>query len=103
MIRTTHHRSRKAGIWMKLRDPLALRRWRKRAGYTQSELGALCKCSQTTIHLLESGKLLAITEDLALTIARRLGVPWEDLFEARECLHVPGIASSKERSHRGVA
>lgn len=84
MIRNTCYRSRRSDVWMKVKDPEAIRRWRKRAGFTQTDLAGLCRCSQTTIHLLETGKLMAITEDLALLLAKRLGVPWEDLFEARE-------------------
>ena len=84
MIRNTRKRSRRSDVWMKVKDPEAIRRWRKRAGFTQTDLAALCRCSQTTVHLLETGKLMAITEELALTVARRLNVPWEDLFEARE-------------------
>lgn len=84
MIRNTRYRSRRSDVWMKVKDPEAIRRWRKRAGFTQTDLAGLCRCSQTTIHLLETGKLMAVTEDLALVVARRLNVPWEDLFEARE-------------------
>lgn len=74
----------KRGIWMRVRDPQALKRWRERRGLSQRELAYLCRCSQNAISLLEKGTMQTLSEDLALTIARRLDVPWEDLFETRK-------------------
>jgi transcriptional regulator with XRE-family HTH domain len=69
---------------MRVRDPQALKRWRERRGLSQRDLAFLCKCSQNAISLLEKGAMQTCSEDLALTLARRLDVPWEDLFETRE-------------------
>lgn len=65
-------------------DGSRIRRWRKQRHYSQRELAFLVRRTQSTIYLIETGKLRAITEDLALALAARLDVPWEDLFEARE-------------------
>lgn len=84
---------------MKVRDAAALRRWRLRADLTQTDLAALCRCKQQTISLLESGKLSAVTEDLALAISRRLNVPWEDLFEPRDASAMAQSASGAGSAH----
>ncbi|OMB79306.1 helix-turn-helix transcriptional regulator [Mycolicibacterium conceptionense] len=65
-------------------DGNRIRRWRKQRHYSQRELAFLVRRTQSTIYLIETGKLRDITEDLALALAARLDVPWEDLFEARE-------------------
>ncbi len=78
---------------MKLKDPAALRRWRKQARYTQRELGMLVRRSHTTIYALEAGKLRTISEDLAVAIAARLDVPWDELFIAEESAPALSIAS----------
>ncbi|GMA88947.1 hypothetical protein GCM10025868_41970 [Angustibacter aerolatus] len=36
-------------------------------------------CSQTTIHLLETGRMTACSEALLLRLARRLDVPFDSL------------------------
>lgn len=88
------------GAWMKLRDPKKLRSWRLHRNLTQRELAFLCKCSQNTIHLLESGRMTSISEDLAMTICRRLDIPWEDVFEAREASGVRKVANAGPTSGR---
>ncbi|ORA38299.1 helix-turn-helix transcriptional regulator [Mycobacterium aquaticum] len=65
-------------------DGAKVRRWRKQRHYSQRDLAYLVRRTQSTIYLIETGKLRAISEDLALAIAARLDVPWEDLFEARD-------------------
>ena len=69
---------------MKVKDPAAIRRWRGRRDLTQRQLAYLCDCSQASISLIEKGELPTLSEDLALSIAKRLDVPWEDLFDIRE-------------------
>lgn len=64
-------------------DGAPVARWRKLRRLTQRDLAYLCKCSQATISLVERGEMQTMSEDLALTIADRLAVPWEDLFVAR--------------------
>lgn len=94
------------GAWMRLRDPKKLRSWRVHRDLTQRELAFLCKCSQNAIHLLESGRMTTISEDLAMTICRRLDIPWEDVFEARESSGVRRVATagaSSGHSREGAA
>ncbi|MGA5467145.1 helix-turn-helix transcriptional regulator [Mycobacterium sp. NPDC050041] len=76
---------------MRVTDPARVRRQRKYKRYSQRELAFLVRRTQSTIYLIETGKLRDISEDLALAIAARLDVPWEDLFEARESSSVPGL------------
>lgn len=76
---------------MRVKSSESLRRWRKRRSFSQRELATLVDCSQNTISLLEKGGpdgMTTLSEDLALEIARRLDVPWEELFELRES---PGV------------
>lgn len=102
-MRTTKIRSHRRGTWMKVRDAQALKRWRERRQLTQRDLAFLCRCSQNTIHLLESGRMPTLSEDLALVLARRLDVPWEDLFEARESTGMRKMASGKSSSKQASA
>jgi transcriptional regulator with XRE-family HTH domain len=69
---------------MQVKDGEVIARWRKRRNLTQRDLAFLCRCSQNAISLIERGELRTLSEDLALQIAKRLDVPWEDLFVARE-------------------
>lgn len=80
--------------YMRTKDPEALRRWRVRRGLSQRDLAYLCRCSQASISLIERGEMLNLSEDLAMTLARRLDVPWEDLFEARGDARVRRVASA---------
>ena len=95
-----HYRNRhryRSEAWMQVKDPEVISRWRKRRQLSQRDLAFLCRCSQNAISLIERGELPTLSEDLALTIAKRLDVPWEDLFNARESSGVrrlPRAASS---------
>lgn len=88
---------------MRVRDAERLRTWRKRRGLSQRDLAYLARCSQNAISLIEQGKLLTLSEDLALEIARRLDVPWEDLFEPRESAGVRKMAHGASASSRSAA
>lgn len=90
---------------MKVIDPLSIRRWRKQKHYSQEELAFLVRRDQSTISLIERGKLVSIGEDLALAIAARLDVPWDELFTAHEEKPVSEVASSKlsTRSRKAVS
>lgn len=68
---------------MHVRDPQALRTWRRRRGLSQRDLAYLCRCSQATISLLERGTMRALSDQLALSLSARLQVPWDELFEPR--------------------
>lgn len=93
----------KRGIWMRVRDPQALKRWRQRRHLSQRELAFLAKCSQNAIHLLESGQMATLSEDLALSIAHRLDVPWEDLFEARDSTNMSQATTAPQSSRHEAA
>lgn len=88
---------------MQVKDPAMLRRWRKQRRYSQQELAFLVRRSQATIHLLETGKMKNLSEDLAIAIAARLEVPWEDLFELHEVDRIEPVASSASTERQAVA
>lgn len=96
MARTGHHVRNRSEAWMQVKDPEVISRWRKRRQLSQRDLAFLCRCSQNAISLIELGKLPTISEDLGIAIAKRLDVPWEDLFTARE-------TSGMRRSPRGAS
>ncbi|MRH86051.1 helix-turn-helix domain-containing protein [Nocardia sp. SYP-A9097] len=77
---------------MQVKDGRQVRRWRMQRRFSQRELAFLVRRTQSTIHLIETGKLRQISEDLAVAIAARLDVPWDDLFEAHEVELVSEVA-----------
>lgn len=79
--------------WMQVLDRERIRRQRLRKDLTQRQLAFLVGTSQTTIYLLESGGMRTLTEKLALSIAKRLDLPWEDLFVSREAARVSGVTT----------
>lgn len=89
---------------MKVKDPAMIRRWRKQRHYSQRDLAFLVRRSQTTIYHLEKGSMKTLSEDLALAIAARLEVPWEDLFIPEEEKAMPKLTSVQEDiGHRKAA
>ncbi|WP_163275364.1 helix-turn-helix transcriptional regulator [Cellulomonas iranensis] len=87
---------------MRVKDPAQIRRWRKQRHFTQRDLAYLVRRSQATIWQLESGRLKTITEDLAIAIAARLDVPWEDLFEAHERIAMDDLTNEVHSSQRAA-
>lgn len=85
---------------MQVKDPGQIRRWRKQRRYSQRELAFLVRRTQSTIYLIETGKLRNVTEDLAIAIAARLDVPWEDLFIAHESAVVSDVTGGVHSSSR---
>lgn len=83
--------ARRREYWMRVIDPARIRRHRKFKRYSQRELAYLVRRTQSTIYLIETGKLRTVTEDLGLAIAARLDVPWEDLFEACDDSPMPEV------------
>ncbi len=69
---------------MRVRDGSAIRSWRRQRRFSQDDLAALCRCSQNTISLIESGRLPSLSVELAVKLAGRLEVPVEVLFEERQ-------------------
>lgn len=96
VLKTTKRRplTTRRDTWMKVKDPAALRRWRKQQRFSQQQLATLIRRSQQTIHLLETGGMKTCTEGVAIGIAAWLCVPWEELFEAEENDIVPRCADS---------
>ncbi|QDG88841.1 helix-turn-helix domain-containing protein [Pseudarthrobacter sp. NIBRBAC000502770] len=82
---------------MKVKDPAALRRKRLNRKFSQRDLAFLVRRSQNTIHLLETGGMKTLSEDLALLIAARLDVEWEEYFELEEHEVMPTV-TDKRRS-----
>jgi putative transcriptional regulator len=78
---------------MRVKDSGApLRRARMRRGLTQRELAFLARpCSQTTVYLLENGKMPTLSDELACRLAKRLAVDVEDLFEPRTATRLPDL------------
>lgn len=80
--------------WMRVKDPSALRRKRLNRKYSQRDLAFLVRRSQNTIYLLENGKMKTLSEDLALLLAARLEVEWEDYFELEENEVMPKVTNA---------
>lgn len=78
---------------MRVKDPAALRRKRKNRRLSQEDLAYLVHRRQQTISLLESGKMKTLSEDLALALAARLDVDWEDYFTLEEHEVMPSMAN----------
>lgn len=87
---------------MRVKDPAQLRRKRLSLKFSQRDLAGLVRKSQTTIYLLESGKLKTITEELALLISARLFADWEDLFELEEHDVMPSVTITSHRTSQHV-
>lgn len=85
---------------MRVKDPAALRRKRMNRKYSQRDLAYLVRKSQNTISLLETGRMSTLTEDLALLIAARLGVDWEDYFDLEEHEVMPVATSAVHSTER---
>lgn len=94
---------RRTEVWMRVKDGSRIRSWRKRRGLSQRDLAYLARCSQNAISLIEQDKMTTLSEDLAVEIARRLDVPWEDLFEAREASGMRRVARGAGANGRKVA
>lgn len=89
----TPFRSRRKDVWMRVKDPAQIRRWRRQRHFSQRDLAYLVRRSQTAIYALETGKLRTISEDFAIAVAARLDVPWEDLFEAHDAIVAPTVSN----------
>ncbi|WP_432679217.1 helix-turn-helix transcriptional regulator [Rhodococcus pyridinivorans] len=88
---------------MKLKDPDQLQRWRKRRDLKQWELAVLSGCTQQTISLLETGKMTTLSEDLANKIAKRLDLPWEELFMACEAPVVSVMTNDMQVNRHAIS
>lgn len=86
--------------WMKVISGTQIKRHRIRKDLTQRQLAFLVNKTQTTIYLIESGQMTTLSERLALDIAKRLDMPWEDLFESREAVRTPGVTTDASNDYR---
>jgi putative transcriptional regulator len=102
--RSTPPRIRK-DVWMKVKPgaPTAIRRKRQELRYSQRDLAFLVRRTQATIWAIENDRLPTLTEALAIDIASRLGIPWEDLFVAEESDRMPGVTNAQSRTGRPTA
>lgn len=66
--------------WMKVKDPLPMRKGREAQGYSQRDLAALCRCTQAAISALETGAMKSCSEDLARTICKWIKRDVEEVF-----------------------
>lgn len=82
---------------MKVKDPAMLRRWRRQENFSQQQLAYLVNRSQTTIHLLETGGMGRLSEELAIALAVRLKRPWDELFELEENETLSRSAEGRKR------
>lgn len=81
-------------VWMKVTEPAAITRARKRAKYTQYDLAALARCTQATISALETGTMRGCSEDLAKAICKWLDRDVEDLFERHDGSRVHRVTNA---------
>lgn len=65
---------------MKVKDREAIARARKRKGYSQRNLAALCGCTQAAISAIETGQMPNTSKPLANALARWLDRDVEELF-----------------------
>lgn len=85
-------------VWMKVKDPAAIKRARKRAGFTQYDLAALARCTQAAISALETGDMRGCSEDLAKAICRWVDRDVEDLFERHDGTRVHRVTNAARRT-----
>ena len=85
----TRGRRAGAGPDMQVLDPDGLRRGRKVKGWTQRQMGALCRVSQTTIWKIETRRFDRVAESVAMAWARNLELDWEKFFVDPTAVPVP--------------
>lgn len=91
---------------MKVIDKERLAKARRRAGYTQYELAALCRCTQAAISGLETGAMTRCSRDLAETICRWVDRDVEELFDAHGAIRedrVTNALGTKRQSGKAAA
>lgn len=90
-------------VWMKVKDPGAIARARKRKGFSQRDLSSLVRCTQATISALETGKMRGCSKDLADAIAKRVDRDVEDLFEAHSSTRVRRVTNAAGTTRQRAA
>ena len=79
---------------MIVKDGSRMRRKRKDAGFSQTDLAALVGCTQQYISMLENGTDSDCSERIAERICKRLNVDVEDLFEERQLVRTPAVTTT---------
>lgn len=90
-------------VWMKVKDPGAIARARKREGYSQRDLAALVRCTQATISAMETGRMRGCSQHLAEAIAKRLDRDVEDLFTAHPGTRLHRVTNAAGTTRQKVA
>jgi len=85
---------------MQVKDREDLREAREQLQYSQRLLATICNCSQTTIYMLESGRMTGCSEDLAKIIAKRLGRTVRSLFIEHTGLGVTAVTTAPRRTRQ---
>ncbi|MGO2819475.1 MAG: helix-turn-helix transcriptional regulator [Brachybacterium tyrofermentans] len=86
--------------WMKVKDPLPMRKGREAQGYSQRDLAALCRCTQAAISALETGTMKSCSEDLARTICHWIKRDLEEVFVDPSPSPVPEVTNAPRSAHR---
>lgn len=76
---------------------------RRRKGFTQYDLAALCKCTQATISALETGAMRGCSEDLARVLAKWLDRDVEELFVRHDGTRVQRVTNAAGSNRQAVA
>lgn len=79
--------------WMKVKDPLPLKKGREAQGYSQRDLAALCRCTQAAISALETGDMKSCSDDLARTSCRWIKRDLEEVSVAPAPSSVPRMTT----------
>lgn len=79
---------------MRIINPGAIARARRRRSLSQSDLAAITGCTQQFISLVETGATATCSERLALTMCKKLDIDVEDAFEYGEAVSMPACTSS---------
>lgn len=88
---------------MRVKDPAAIQRARKRAGYTQYDLAALARCTQAAISALETGTMRGCSQDLAEAICKWVDRDVEDLFERHDHSRAHRVTNALGSVRKGAA
>lgn len=79
---------------MRSKDPNRFFQERDKRGWSQRKVAKEVGCSQTMIHMLETGKVQGADRSLATEISRVYGVDLEELFEVPESSSVAEVSSA---------
>lgn len=84
---------------MRITNPGAVGRARRRRSLSQTDLAAITGCTQQFISMIETGTTRTCSEALALTICRKLDIDMEDAFAYGEDSYAPAHPRSPHDHH----